>query len=264
MQSPQQPIQACASLAHTELSESATLYRVLADQRLGQQLQASLLPAAELSWQAYHFHSLVRPALYLSGDTLDYLALDQDRHFFYLADVAGHGTASALGSVLLQGLMRQAIANGQNHLTPASILQAINQQWLTIGIEKHATLILGCIDQRSQQLSWSMAGHLPAPVFMQQGQARFLSGKGQPIGLFANAQYSDNSLDLSQPFSLHLFSDGVFELLNAQRLQAKEQQLLELVEQTSGQWSELLSQLRLDRSEVIDDDVALLTISRML
>jgi serine phosphatase RsbU (regulator of sigma subunit) len=43
----------------------------------------------------------------LSGDFVDYFPID-DRHFaFYLADVSGHGAASAFLAVMLKTLMDQ-------------------------------------------------------------------------------------------------------------------------------------------------------------
>ena len=262
MQNPQQPSDGLPDTSSS--AQCSTLSRLLADQRLGQQLQSSLLPTSPLHWHGYQFDALVRPALFLSGDTLDYLPLNAHKHFFYLADVAGHGTASALASVLLQGLVRQAVSNDFTHttLSPADLLANLNQQWLNIGIEKHATLVVGCIDHQQHTLEWSVAGHLPAAVFYQQGQANYLEGKGPPIGLFANAQYKNKQLQLTQPFNLYLFSDGIFELLPAERLQAKEQQLLELIETCQGQWGNLLNCLALDREQIIDDDVAILTLSR--
>ena len=64
----------------------------------GRKLQSQLLPEDQLTIGNYVFSRRLFPSTYLSGDFVDYFPIN-DRHCaFYVADVSGHGAASAFGS----------------------------------------------------------------------------------------------------------------------------------------------------------------------
>ena len=199
---------------------------LIEDQLAGRQLQQQLRPVTPWTAQGITFEHCVVPALYLTGDSLDYFVLPDGRLLLYLADVSGSGTAAALISMLLKNTIREFIfgahAASATPLTPAKILSYLNQRLLTYNSDRHVTLICAIVDTAHNLLHWSMAGHLPSPVLYSAGHAVFLSGKGQPVGLFEQAQYHDEQIILPPAFSLSLFSDGIFDLLPEDSLVSRE------------------------------------------
>ena len=108
------------------------------------------------------------------------------------------------------------------------------------------------------------AGHLPLPVLYSEGQAQYLGGRGLPVGLFAEATYTDHQLKLPQRFSLSLFSDGILEVLPGDSLKQREAVLPQLIEQANGNLSELRQILGLAKKGDMPDDIAMLVLSRNL
>lgn len=122
----------------------------------------------------------------------------------------------------------------------------------------------GVIELDENRLHYSIGGHLPMPVLYSQGQAQYLKGGGLPVGLFAEAVYSDQELLLPERFSLMLASDGILDLLPGKTLAEKEQALPEVLIRASGTLEGLASCLNMDSLADMPDDIALLVLSRNL
>lgn len=250
-----------------ELQNSLSLLEE--DQNAGRQMQLSMLP--ETPWQTddLQFAHKIIPSLYLSGDFVDYFRLDQHRVAFYLADVSGHGASSAFVTVLLKfmttRLLYESRRNGQLPVfKPSEVLGHINRGLINCKLGKHVTMLGGVIDQQTNQLTYSIGGHLPLPVLYTPGEARFLQGKGLPVGLFENAVHEDFVLDLPGCFSLTLLSDGIFDLLPGDSLKDKEASLPQLISAAGGTLEGIGKTLGLASVEDMPDDIALLVLSRNL
>jgi phosphoserine phosphatase RsbU/P len=242
------------------------------DQRAGHFVQQSMLPASPFYASDYICEHKVIPSLYLSGDCIDYAFIKQRYYAFYLADVAGHGSAPAFVTIWLKNLVAQLVRLKQVLVTFDSesealleLLSVINSELIEMGINNHLTLILGILDTQTDQLYYIVAGHLPMPIILEDGKARFLQGNGKPIGLFEKATWQVNQVQLSpQSFSLLLFSDGILELLDASALVDKEQLLLELVEQTQANVESIINHVGVQEIEELPDDVAMLSIKKVV
>lgn len=53
------------------------------------------MPPEKCSVNGLSMRRYMKSSLYLSGDFIDHIRLDDDRVLFYLADVSGHGASSA-------------------------------------------------------------------------------------------------------------------------------------------------------------------------
>jgi len=260
--------------SHTSTSEELLLLHkqhslLLDDQRAGRYLQQQLRPKTPWQAQGITFEHCVVPALYLTGDSLDYFELPDGRLLLYLADVSGSGTAAALISMLLKSIVHSftfvaQTDNSTAQITPASVLTYLNQRLLTYNADRHITLICALIDTQQNLLQWSMAGHLPSPVLYTDGHAAFLPGKGQPVGLFEHATYSNEQVQLPQSFSLSLFSDGIFDVQPEKCLVSSEAALPALIKTAQGEYAEIVQRLGLANCKDMPDDIAMLVLSRNL
>ena len=239
------------------------------DQLAGKYLQQQIRPVTPWDAQGIKFEHFVVPALYLTGDSLDYFELPDGRILLYLADVSGSGTAAALISMLLKSIVQEFIivndiAPTALPITPASVLGYLNQRLLSYGSDRHVTLICAIIDTAENLLHWSVAGHLPSPVLYSEGHAEFLSGKGQPVGLFEQAKYNDEQMPLPHAFSLSFFSDGIFDVLPEKGLVSSEAALPKLMNNVHGDYAEAVKRLGLANCSNMPDDIAMLVLSRNL
>lgn len=251
--------------ANQHLQDSLRLLQE--DQTAGRQVQLNMLPSTPWQVADLHFAHQIIPSLYLSGDFVDYFQVDEQRVAFYLADVSGHGASSAFVTVLLKfmtsRLLYESRRNGQpGPFLPSQVLAHINRSLLNCKLGKHVTMLGGVIDLARNQLTYSVGGHLPLPVLLADGQARYLQGRGLPIGLFAEATYQDQCLDLPEQFSLSLFSDGILDLLPGATLKDKEAALPEWVARAGGTLDGLRTAFGLARLGEMPDDIALLVLRR--
>ncbi|WP_373090808.1 PP2C family protein-serine/threonine phosphatase [Zhongshania sp.] len=252
--------------ANRELLESLTLLQQ--DQQAGKHVQQLLLPDTPKQIANYQFCHYILPSLYLSGDFVDYFVVGEDHAVFFVADVSGHGASSAFVTVFLKNLFARKRSDFLHRgstaiLSPAKMLAIANRELLEMGIGKHVTLCVGAFDLKCNQLSYSVAGHLPAPVLAVNGIATFLPEHDMPVGLFIDAQFSDHMISFPPGAVLSLFSDGILEVLNSDTLENKEQLLLDLLTQGRNSSIELAEVFGLFDIDEAPDDIAILVVSRL-
>ncbi|UVE16178.1 SpoIIE family protein phosphatase [Pseudomonas sp. LS44] len=247
----------------------ASLHLLQEDQNAGRQVQMNMLPVTPWVADDLQFAHQIIPSLYLSGDFVDYFRIDERRVAFYLADVSGHGASSAFVTVLLKFMTTRLLYESRRGgrlpaFKPSDVLGHINRGLINCKLGKHVTMLGGVIDQVEGTLTYSIGGHLPLPVMFSEGKAHYLNGKGLPVGLFDEAEYSDQVMDLPASFSLTLLSDGILDLLPGDTLKEKELALPELVSQAGGSLEGLRQVLGLGDLGDMPDDIALLVLSRNL
>lgn len=251
--------------ANTELR--GTVHMLEQDQQAGRQVQLRMLPSSPLEVGPYTFSHRVIPSLFLSGDFTDYFTVGDHHVVFFMADVSGHGSSSAFTTVLLKNLFARKRSDffrraDATILDPVDMLQRVNKELLGLSTGKFATIVVGALDTTANRLRYSVAGHLPLPVLVSEGRARYLEGEGNAVGMLEEAEFTETCLDLPPGFQLVLFSDGILEILPPGDLIEREKSLLGLVEETAGVPEALESRLQLDRLDAAPDDIAALYISR--
>jgi len=218
--------------ANAELEVNLDLLRQ--DQEAGRQAQLQLLPEPRSHMGRWEFSHAVIPSLYLSGDFLDYFEIDERRIGFYLADVSGHGAASAFVTMMLKSLINHPLRRFRSHgddaiLMPDRLLAYLNSELLQANLGKYLTLFYGVLDRDSGELRYSNGGHYPRPLLYQDGHHRFLGDGSFPVGLFDWAQFETMSVLLAADACLLLSSDGVLEALAKPGLAKDESLLLSLL-----------------------------------
>ena len=196
-------LQAQKQLLEMELAEAADYVR-------------SLLPEPFISPKlAIDFRFL--PSRRLGGDGFDYYWLDNDHLMLYLLDVAGHGLRAALPSLSVINLLRSRGLSQVNYYEPNQVLQGLNQVYqISPKNDKYFTIWYGIYDRKQQQLTYAGAGHPPAVLLTQKPFGQMietrLKAPGFPIGMFPEAEYTNQVQSLNLPSSLYLFSDGIYEI----------------------------------------------------
>ncbi|MEH6566963.1 MAG: SpoIIE family protein phosphatase [Halopseudomonas sp.] len=239
------------------------------DQAAGHQVQLNMLPASPWNSGEYRFEHRLIPSLYLSGDFVDYFRVSESQLAFYLADVSGHGSSSAFVTVLLKFMttrlmyeQRKVEGGGRIEFKPSDVLGHINRSLISCKLGKHVTMLGGVIDEQRQTLTYSIGGHLPLPVMFANGEAHYLQGKGRPVGLFEDAEYQNEVMELPKQFSLALCSDGVLDCLAGTTLKEKEARLPQLFAESHGELRGLLAGLGLDPNKTMPDDISVLVLGR--
>lgn len=157
------------------------------------------------------------PSAGLSGDIFDYFWLDGGRFVFYLLDVCGHGTGSALHSVSVFNLLRQRSLPGVDFARPAQVLKALNDALPMQGYgDLYFTLWYGVYHVADRRLDFASGGHPPALLFDGTGpHFAELRTPNPPLGIATDLDYQEKTIELRRGSLLYLFSDGVYEISTA-------------------------------------------------
>jgi serine phosphatase RsbU (regulator of sigma subunit) len=246
-----------------------TLKQLQEDEEAGRRIQFQLLPEDNRSFGNYTFRRRLYPSMYLSGDFVDYFTID-DRHIgFYMADVSGHGAASAFVTVMLNTLVvqyRDALwQSGDNTiLHPQQTLQRLNRDICRQNLDKHLTLFYGVIDLEQNNMHYSNGGQFPYPLLYDGQDVRKLECRGRPIGLFEDAEFNVWQCDLPRECVLVLVSDGILELMPEDAMLERYSALLAATQGTDLDLDldEMTVGLDVLADQHLPDDIAFLIINR--
>lgn len=251
----------------TELKQ--TLEHLEQDEEAGRSLQFRLLPPDGQQLQGYRFDRRLYPSTYLSGDFVDYFVLDDDHVGFYMADVSGHGAASAFLTVMLRTTIHQYCDayredGDPTALTPAKVLARLNKDLCGQRLDKYLTICYGVIERHAMRFNWSAGGQFPYPILSDGKAVRFLDSPGFPIGLMDEADFTTHSVELPEIFSMLLVSDGVLELLESEPDGDLQSQLLEEIGTGHFKIGHIIEKLDVDAERDLPDDVTFLLVSNAL
>lgn len=206
------------------------------------------------------------PSQQLSGDFLDYFALNDRYAGLYLADVAGHGTASALVTAILTTLVakyREALRSrgDETILHPQQLLSGLDLDLRSLSIPKHVTLFYAVVDLELGHIVYGNAGAFPFPYLSNGEETIELECSGRPLNLPGRAGFGGGEARLNPGGRLLLVSDGVLELAPKQTHKQRRERLCQLLGRTHGM-DDLTAALGLTEDTTLRDDVALLLLRR--
>jgi sigma-B regulation protein RsbU (phosphoserine phosphatase) len=248
-----------------ELSQS--LKQLQEDEEAGRKIQFQLLPEDKRCFGGYTFRRRLYPSVYLSGDFVDYFPID-DRHVgFYMADVSGHGAASAFVTVMLRTLIiqyRDALwqTNDDTVLHPQQTLLRLNRDLCRQSLDKHLTLFYGVIDMEQNTMLCSNGGQFPYPLHYDGCEVRTLECPGRPLGLFEDAEFRVWQHELLQECVLVLVSDGILELMPEDTMLKRYSALLAGTQGMDMVLDEMTAGLDVLADKHLPDDIAFLVISK--
>jgi phosphoserine phosphatase RsbU/P len=160
------------------------------------------------------------PSMQLGGDSFGYHWLDDDHFAVYLLDVSGHGVGASLLSVSALNVLRSQSLPNTDFRDPGQVLQGLNSAFLMDQHDdKYFTIWYGVYRKSTHQLWYAGGGHPPALLFdgLERGKTRVkhLESGGPLIGMVPGLQFDTQTTDLGPCAKLLLFSDGVFEIEQA-------------------------------------------------
>ena len=209
---------------HRQIEE--TLRKIRDDEKAGKRVQMRLLPPEQCVFGPWVLAHKLMSSMELSGDFVDYFAIDDDHIGFYTADVSGHGVSSALVTVIIKTLIRkyhERHLNGLDDaiLNPGALLERLNTELLNEDLEKHVTMFYGVLNTPRNVLRSSSGGQFPPPLLWSSHGAEVLREQGAAVGLFPFARYATFERRLPARFLLAVFSDGVLDILPQPTLEQK-------------------------------------------
>jgi serine phosphatase RsbU (regulator of sigma subunit) len=197
------------------LNEAESRAKIEHDLGLARLIQQGLLPKTPPNIEGFDIAGWNQPADETGGDYFDWQKLADGRIAVTIADVTGHGIASALGMTACRSYARAAFATDSDLRSFVARLNGLLYEDLPS--EKFVTLAAGLLDPEDSTLHLISAGHGPL-LFYSAAEDRFRSydAQGPPLGLLPGFSYCGPQMVKFAPGDiLVLVTDGLVEWANA-------------------------------------------------
>ena len=188
---------------------------MLIDLQRAQKIQQHILGQPPPGDQRLRFTAHLVPQDIVGGDYYAIRLLDENRYGFMLADMEGHGVAAALYTMHLNLLWERFLPL----LTePSEFAGAVNNELVKVfgGDVSFATAVCGVLDASNGTLWLTAAGGPPPLIIRKSGTIGKIELSGLPLGVLEGVGYSGHGTRLGKGDAMLLFSDGAFEIHNAQ------------------------------------------------
>ena len=190
--------------------ESLEKARFEQDLRTAQDFQQALLPKTAPNLGFFDAAASMVPCRMIGGDFFEYVALADGSLRFTLGDVAGKGAPAGLLGARIQEIFS---AHAPVLAAPASTVARINTTLLGRSLEsRFVTMVYGILHPDGT-LRYCNAGHNP-PVLVTSNGVRRLHTGGLIVGLFDDAEFEEETIQLATNDLLVVFSDGISEATN--------------------------------------------------
>lgn len=203
-------------------------------------IQESLLPP-KIVYPGVEIISHYTPATHTGGDWFGhYYDAPNNRMYFYIGDVTGHGIASAL----ITGVVCGAIYSGElgndrmGQLGTITVEERLLHLARSVNTVVHQagkqqllmTMIFLAIDLESGDCHFLNAGHNP-PFWIQgaKNKSKTVANSGSRLGFSREPSFSLKSFKMEPGDSMFLFTDGLVENTDASGAYLKEKRLKELL-----------------------------------
>lgn len=151
---------------------------------------------------------------FVGGDYFDFMDFDENRVGALICDVSGKGVPASLVMVMIKTVFTSYIS--RKDIDCASVVSAINDSLSSVvAVDRFATLLFMIYDRRTEELSFTNAGHSPVYIYRSSSNKcteTFLDGL--PIGVDGDFEYMQGKVKLGPGDMVVLHSDGVHEMRN--------------------------------------------------
>jgi sigma-B regulation protein RsbU (phosphoserine phosphatase) len=146
----------------------------------------------------------------LGGDCYDFACLGDGQIAMLVGDASGKGVAAALMMASVQASLRTAAQFTGDNL--AGLFRAVNVHACASSLaDRYATLFYDVLNRVTLTLRYVNAGHNPPVVVHRDGSLDWLEPTGAPVGLFPDATWHDEVIQLHPGDLVLAYTDGVIE-----------------------------------------------------
>lgn len=189
---------------------------------MARELQLAMLPQSFPAFfhegrEAIRFYHFFQPSSSVSGDFFDVYEIARERAGLFVCDVMGHGVRASLVAATARALVEEMTSKGTS---PEDLLTNLNVALRRILRHNASPLfVTACYveaDLASGELVYANAGH-PRAIHVRGDEVAALDGKtGPALGLFDDAVYERSIRRFASGDIFLLFTDGLFEVENAE------------------------------------------------
>lgn len=182
--------------------------------QLAQKIQSNLLPKTSPHLNGVKVESWYHPMEDLGGDFYDYIVRrENDGIGFFISDVAGHGVPSALITTMIKSLLG---TYRSLHKNPMALMQKINSSLFENNVSNFfVTAFYLFLDIKNQRITYTSAAHGEMILYRRSEEKIIrLKTRGKFLGVFADASWGEDYLDVKSGDRILLYTDGITEMFN--------------------------------------------------
>ena len=205
---------------------------------VARKIQSGIVPEEmSLSGDGYDIYGCMRPALEVGGDFYDIFNITDKKICVVVGDISGKGIIAALFMNMVKTAIKARILAG---MSLAGTLNDLNKEISISNPENmFATVFMAMLDCETGELSYANAGH-NAPVLIKNDVSYLVPDPGIALGLFDDSDIREEKIALSSGEGLLIYTDGVTESINADKVQYGEERLAENVGGGNGSAKEMV------------------------
>ena len=149
-------------------------------------------------------------AKHVGGDFYDFFKFDDDHLAFFIGDVAGKGMPAAIYMAVCRTMLK---AIGSEVKSPSDCITKVNNMLIPESdISTFVTVFYGLLNVKTGELSYCNGGHNLPYIQSTDGAVTELENVGGLLlGMFENAPYDMNTIQLNPGDTIVTFTDGVTE-----------------------------------------------------
>lgn len=203
--------------------------RMQEEVRIASRIQQELFPHEPPMIEGYDIAGKSVPAQIVGGDYFDFIQLEKGCWGFCVGDVSGKGLPASLLMANTQAALRgQALVDS----SPSRIIARSNTLlYRSTDSGKFVTLFLGILDPGSHQIHYANGGHNCPLFFSGDADPTRLAAHGMMLGFLEDFNFGESTIDLGPGDLLVVYSDGITEATNSERMQFGEQRLIAAVQE---------------------------------
>ncbi len=184
---------------------------------MAQRIQMSLIPKIFPDVDKLDFSGIYLPMEALGGDLYDVFKITDTKIGLVILDVCGHGIPAALITTMAKISFN---TNAKKLVDPLKVMAAVNNE-LCDAIQEsgdYFTAFYCVIDTEKKTMQYSNAAHNDIYILRESGELVELSDRGPVVGVLKQVEYTKNQVELNTKDRLVLYTDGVIEARNVDRV----------------------------------------------
>ena len=204
----------------------------------------------------------------IGGDFYDFFRIDDDHIAFVIGDVCGKGITAALFMAVSRTIIR---SKGLQYGRAGACMTASNRLLAAYSVDcMFVTVFCAIYNTKTGLVTYCNAGHNPPHLLRSDGSVEVLPKSNNVlVGIFDDMEYEENTLQLASGDTLVMFTDGVTEAWNPQKMEFGTERLNAilggLVDKGSRQIVDTIKTAITDFEEGAEqsDDITMLVIKKL-
>ena len=257
---------------HESQKEHSQLVSLKKDLMTARDIQQYILPRVfppfpELS-DKLDIYASMEAAKDIGGDFYDFFRIDDDHIAFVIGDVCGKGITAALFMAVSRTIIR---SKGLQYGRAGACMTASNRLLAAYSVDcMFVTVFCAIYNTKTGLVTYCNAGHNPPHLLRSDGSVEVLPKSNNVlVGIFDDMEYEENTLQLASGDTLVMFTDGVTEAWNPQKMEFGTERLNAilggLVDKGSRQIVDTIKTAITDFAEGAEqsDDITMLVIKKL-